>query len=274
MFKLALLGKPVKHSLSPVLHREFASQFGLQLNYVLLETEIYSLPKRLEQLSIEGYTGVNLTTPLKDLSQLSCPLLLDKKYSFYNVLAWRKEEIVATNTDGLGFANSLDSLPLSLIDQQVLLLGFGATGSTILPYILDRKPSRIIILVRDKSKLKCRISPYLLSNRVKFLDYAESFSMQECFSLVINASSAGMQGVYPTVNQQWLKKAVCYDLSYGKFAKPFLTFALNSGASMVLDGMDMLIEQGAESFKVWFGVKPNTGLIKASKTKLFPPTYM
>jgi len=260
---LALFGHPVKHSLSPLIHQQFAQQFGLKIDYRLIDVEPEDFLQKMIAFFHAGGKGANVTLPHKQQAkQLVTHLGNNAENSnAVNTLSLNdKLELCGDNTDGLGFlADLIKRCHIDIKDKNILILGAGGATQGIVPTIMAQNPAEVVIANRTLSKAE-NIATYRNSKSINFEQLASS---SQTFDLIVHTSSLGHQGKTLEFEKQHChESSVCYDLSYGKAAMPFLTLASNLGVTKRYDGIGMLIEQAALSFEIWFGVKPNTKVIK------------
>ncbi len=257
--KLALFGHPVKHSLSPQIHQQFARQFDLEIDYQLIDVEEEDFLQQVTAFFHAGGHGANVTLPHKQQAKtISSKISKIAKYSqAVNTLYLNaKAEICGDNTDGYGFiADLIKRCQFDCKDKNILILGAGGAAQGIVPAILSRNPENIIIANRSLDNAQ-KIAKYKHTQAVTFEQLDE---YDQVFDLIIHASSIGHQGKTLEFNKAHVHdKSICYDLSYAKAAVPFLLFSKKQGVMRTYDGIGMLIEQAAKSFQIWFDVKPNT----------------
>lgn len=263
IYNLALFGCPVQHSMSPLIHQQFAQQFGLKIDYQLIEVESEDFLQSMIGFFHTGGKGANVTLPHKQQAKNIVTHLSDSARisQAVNTLSQNKNlEICGDNTDGLGFIADLEKrCNIDLKNKKVLILGAGGATQGIVPTIMLQKPDELVIVNRTLAKAK-RITVYENSKAIDFEQLSQS---TQTYDLIVHASSLGHQGKTLKFDQKQIhKETVCYDLSYGKAAIPFLKLASNVGVTKRYDGIGMLIEQAALSFEIWFGLKPNTKNIK------------
>ena len=269
--RYAVLGHPVHHSLSPAIHAAFAAQTSQQLSYEAIDVAPDALPVRLQQLPTEGYRGVNITVPHKEVAWAYARQhgRLTERAALagaVNTLIWSGQDLTGENTDGQGLLNDLQQRHgLNLAGKRILLLGAGgATRGVILP-LLAAHPAALIIANRTANKAET------LAN--EFSDKAGNTRLLGCgldvlkttineigtFDLVINATSASLSGEAITLPEGTLgNDGFAYDMMYGKTLTPFLAAQKAAGIRHFADGLGMLVEQAAVAFTLWRGVSPKT----------------
>ncbi len=257
--QLALFGHPVKHSLSPQIHQQFARQFDLEIDYQLIDVEEEDFLQQVTAFFHAGGHGANVTLPHKQQAGLIVSEIskLAKLSQAVNTLYLNeKSEICGDNTDGYGFiADLIKRCQFDCKDKSVLVLGAGGAAQGIVPAILSRNPANITIANRSLDNAQ-KIAKYKLTQAMTFEQLNES---KQVFDLIVHASSIGHQGKTLEFKKNHIhENTICYDLSYAKAAVPFLLFAKKQGVMKTYDGIGMLIEQAAKSFQIWFDVKPDT----------------
>ena len=258
MYKLAVFGNPIEHSLSPDIHAQFAHQLGLKVDYNKILAPIDEFSKSAQQFADEGANGFNITVPFKlDAFNFATELTLNAKTAgAVNTIKIINDQYIGENTDGIGLVNDLiNNLKIDLKDKVILILGAGGATQGILLPLLNQNPKRIMIANRTASKaekLQRDFSAY--GNTCGFgLDKIKD----EPVDIIINATSASLDGKMPNIANGCANGAICYDLMYGK-QTPFMNWAKDNNASIIADGLGMLVEQAACSFEFWTGSKPDT----------------
>lgn len=255
IYKLGLLGHPVEHSQSPRLHADFAKQFGIDLEYQLIDTTVADLPKTFKQW-IKTAHGCNITVPHKNnimplLDHCTEKALLSQAV---NTVYWKNGELWGDNTDGDGLVLDLKSKNVSLKGTQVLIIGAGGATQGIIPSLLKQDVESIDIKNRDFYKAQTLANQF---ERCQALDKKDILS----YGLIIHATSMGHQGLSPELKQHWIHDGtIVYDLTYGVAAEPFLTAACAQGVKKTFDGLGMLYGQAALAFEIWFGQRPEIKL--------------
>lgn len=263
--RLALFGHPVAHSVSPWLHRELARRAGVELDYELRDTEPGALAEALATFADGGGIGGNVTLPLKR-EALECCVTLTERARVAGAVNTLKREgggWLGDNTDGAGFFRDLTvNLGFDPAGRRVLVAGAGGAAAGILGPLLSAGPTALFIANRTAERA-IELARASGDPRAAGCSYAVLDDV-EPFDLLVNATAAGLSGQRPPVPAGALGTAAwCYDLTYGPAARPFLDWAEGAGAARSVDGRGMLVEQGAESFELWFGVRPDaSGLVE------------
>lgn len=262
-----VIGNPVAHSRSPMIHAAFARETGQSLTYERLFAPLDGFVATVAAFRDRGGLGANVTAPFK-LEAFALAREHTRRAELagaVNTLAWRGEHWLGDNTDGAGLVNDLTlHLGVSLAGARLLIVGAGGAARGLLGPLLAAKPAGVWILNRTVDKARALARRFCTLGPVQAIESASSGAGR--FDVVINATSAGHSD---TNNGSWPEAAVfapaavAYDLSYGPAATPFLDWARAQGASRVADGLGMLVEQAAESFELWRGVRPHTSAIIA-----------
>lgn len=262
MARYCVIGNPISHSKSPQIHAMFAAQTGQSLSYQAQFAELDGFAACLADLVQQGYAGANVTVPFKleayQLAQHLSPRA--RAAAAVNTLKFIDGEIHADNTDGIGLVNDIQiHAGLQLKGQRILLIGAGgAARGAILP-LLEQAPACLVIANRSADKAQALVAEFaqagLLAEQPALCLQAQSLeSLSPGFDVIINASSASLQGALPAVPVSVLAQAgLVYDMMYGASLSPFLQVAQQQGVA-VRDGLGMLVEQAAAAFFWWRGV--------------------
>jgi shikimate dehydrogenase len=257
----AVFGDPIKHSKSPRIHSLFAQQTQQDLDYVAQQVPAEIFVTVANDFFANGGKGLNCTVPLKELAWQYADQLTERARlaKAVNTLVKQADgSILGDNTDGIGLVNDLISNhQIQLAGKRILILGAGgATRGIILP-LLDCQPAQISIANRTVSKADALVADFAAQGRLTALGF-EALAGQQ-FDLVLNATSASLSDQLPPLPADLLAaNACCYDLAYGNLPTTFVKWALAHGAAQSLDGLGMLVEQAAEAFFIWRGVRPAT----------------
>ena len=261
--KYALFGYPVAHSLSPIIHQNFARNLGKTIHYEKILTPKSSFRQTVHKFIQSGGLGFNITLPFKrEAFALSDTLTEAAKVAkAVNTIKIENNKYIGDNTDGVGLVRDLTHyLKFNLANKRLLILGAGGAVRGILLPLLKQKPALVMIANRTEEKA--------VTLAKEFSTYGETcgFSLakikNERLDGVINATSASLENKMPALPEGLAKDALCYDLVYAKKKTPFIRWAKKNGANQVADGMGMLIEQAAYSFAFWFGEMPQTKNIR------------
>jgi len=264
----AVIGNPIGHSKSPLIHAMFAQATGQDLAYVAIEGPLGGFAGRVDQFRNEGGRGLNVTVPFKldacayatDLSEAA------RLAGAANAMKFEGERVLAENFDGLGLVSDIErNLAFPIRRKRVLLIGAGGAARGALHPLLMRAPALVVVANRTLEKardLARRFSPY---GEIVDVGFAE-LSRLPPFELVVNATSASLRGEPLAVPAaSFAEGGLAYDMAYGKGLTPFLRIAQSASARLA-DGVGMLVEQAAEAFAWWRGVRPDTGPVIARLT--------
>ncbi|MCK5718122.1 MAG: shikimate dehydrogenase [Thiomargarita sp.] len=261
----AVMGNPITHSKSPLIHHTFAQQIGTVLKYhidystILVGTQTGDFEKAVQIFLENGGKGLNITVPFKQEAWKLATQQSEraKRAGAVNTL-WFKEEWIGDNTDGVGFIRDLSqNHGCAFQGKRVLILGAGGAVRGILQPLLAEKPIHCVIANRTVSKAE-QLS-HLFADMGNIT--ASSYEALEgsSYDVIINGTSASLQGELPPLADNLLHATgCCYDMMYSHTDTPFIQWAKQQGCVLAIDGLGMLVEQAAESFYLWHGVKPNT----------------
>lgn len=256
----AVLGQPVSHSKSPDIHTHFARQTGEDVNYGSAEVSPEQFPDMVAGFFDGGGKGLNITLPHKEAAFRLCKQLSERAQlaAAVNTLYMKDGELCGENTDGPGLVRDIrDNHGVELRDKSILILGAGGAARGVIPALLDEHPASITLLNRTLSKAEA-IRNAMLPATIKVSDYAHADQSRH-YDLIINATSLSLEGKLPPVSNNWItEQTCCYDMMYADSATVFQQWAREHGAHLALDGLGMLVEQAAESFYIWRGVRPET----------------
>jgi shikimate dehydrogenase len=254
--RYAVVGNPIQHSLSPEIHALFAQHCGQQLTYEKLLAPLDGFEEFALGLRDAGYAGLNVTIPFKlDAAKLADDLSPRARLAgAVNTLKFDGETIFGDNTDGIGFVRDVQGrLKFGLQDTAVLVLGAGGGVRGLIGALLEEKPKWIAVANRTHGRAEELASEF----GVEALTFDEVPA--EHFDLVINGTPTGLHAQAPNIDPETFDDCtLAYDLVYDAQPTPFMELARRGGAKVVSDGLGMLIEQAAEAFQVWRGVRPDT----------------
>lgn len=259
----AVIGNPIAHSKSPLIHAAFAQETGQDMVYERVLSPLDRFPETVAQLQSSGYLGANVTVPFK-LEAFQLSERLSERASdagAVNTLLFTPQGIVGDNTDGVGLVRDItQNLGFAIAGKRVLLIGAGGAAEGVLHPVLAEHPSLLVIANRTMDKALSMVRKVEQRGDYHFVSvqaYAFEDLQGQRFDLVINATSAGLSdSQLPLPATLFETHALAYDMMYGRDT-PFMQFARAQGA-MVADGLGMLVEQAAEAFYLWRGVRPHT----------------
>ena len=259
-------GSPVTHSKSPQIHSAFAAQTGRTVTYDRIEVLPGKLASAVAEFQRAGGQGMNVTVPLKEEA---CALAARKMgradaAGAANTL-WFEEggAVVADNTDGTGLIQDLTvNQGVELAGQRILLVGAGGAARGVLPALVAARPACIVITNRTESKATAIAARFAAQVTLEVLPWGTETSYP--FDIIVNATSLSLRGELPPLPKKAVHAdSVCYDMMYGSEAGVFTTWAMQAGAARAFDGLGMLVEQAAEAFEIWHGVRPATAPVIA-----------
>jgi shikimate dehydrogenase len=266
--RYAVIGNPVAHSKSPAIHARFAAACGQVMTYEALLAPLDGFRACVQQFRAAGGLGANVTLPFKveafDLADELSPRA--QAAGAVNTLRFDAGRIFGDNTDGIGLVTDIrDNAGFDIAGKRVLLLGAGgAARGAVLP-LLQQNPSRIVIANRTPANAQALVRQFADVRQGQGKIEAQSFeALSGRFDLIINASSASLQASLPPLSVQLLDQTtLAYDMMYAAQPTVFMQWASQIGAS-VRDGLGMLVEQAAQAFELWRGVKPDTATVYAA----------
>lgn len=259
--RYGVMGYPVSHSRSPVIHKLFAEQTGQAMTYELLEVEPARLEGTIRKFQASGGRGLNVTVPHKSEVVRLVDELSDRAATAgaVNTLVIHDDHIRGENTDGLGLVRDLGvNLGYQIAGTRILILGAGGATRGVVGPLLEHKPGSLTIANRTLSKAQALAAHFGNLGNVQACRF-DDVGGDGAYDLVVNATSAGLKGATPPFPAAAVADAgLCYDMSYGLKTTPFVAWAAANGARRTASGWGMLIEQAAASFHLWRGVYPDT----------------
>jgi shikimate dehydrogenase len=271
----AVVGNPVAHSKSPLIHAQFARQTGEDIAYAAILAPLDGFGAAVAAFRQSGGRGLNVTLPFK---HEACELAGRRSARAAqalaaNTLVFEGQEVIADNTDGIGLISDIETnLGYPIAGRRVLLMGAGGASYGVLGPLLERAPAELVVANRTPGKAAALARHFAASGnsartRLSGLGYPDLAGRR--FDLIINATSAGLSGLMPQLPAGIMAPgSLAYDMVYGRDT-PFLAFARGEGAR-VADGLGMLVEQAAASFQIWRGVRPDTAAVIAVLRKSAP----
>ena len=266
--RYAVVGNPVSHSLSPQIHHAFAQQTNQSIHYSAIEIAPDDFNLQLFDLQAQGLKGVNVTVPFKRQAWEICDLRSPRAddAGAVNTLVFREDgDITGDNTDGVGLTRDLLTNHKLLIKHRtILILGAGGAARGVLAPLLALEPDSITLVNRTLEKAEILAQDFSPFGDIKVCGYLELG--RDKFDLIINATAASLDKEVPPIPEAVLGiNSICYDMMYSLDSPTdFVSWALRCGASRSFDGLGMLVEQAAESFFIWRGVRVDTAEVIAS----------
>lgn len=259
----AVVGNPISHSKSPRIHSLFASQTGEPLEYTAIQAPLDDFAGTVGQFFQRGGKGLNVTVPFKEQAWQLADRRTGRaeKAGAANTLYRDSEGVLtADNTDGKGLVTDLTANHgVDLTGLNILVLGAGGAVRGVLAPLLAATPSALTIANRTVAKAEALVALFTPDAEGTRLSACGFESPAQPFDLIINGTSASLQGDLPPLAPSVIDhRTVVYDMMYAATTTTFNQWALDHGAQRVFDGLGMLVEQAAESFRVWRGVSPDT----------------
>ncbi|MGZ5008253.1 MAG: shikimate dehydrogenase [Methylobacter sp.] len=259
--RYAVFGYPIKHSKSPRIHRLFAEQTGQMLEYTAQEVPAEQFETAVTNFFAEGGKGLNCTVPLKELAWRYAGHKTERAElsKAVNTLAIQSDgSLLGDNTDGIGLVTDLTANhAIDLSGVRILILGAGGASRGIIAPILQQSPHSLVIANRTVDKARQLAAEFHGKGPVTGCGFDDLANRQ--FDLILNATSASLSGQLPPLPAGLLAASGnCYDLAYGNEPTAFVRWGLENNAAKSLDGLGMLVEQAAEAFFIWRGVRPKT----------------
>lgn len=250
--RFAVIGSPIMHSLSPIIHQHFAKQTNLHLTYEKIKGDDQNFEQQVSDFFICGGKGLNITLPFKqrafamaESTTSRCQLA-----GAANTLWMKENQLCADNTDGIGLTRDLIRY-IKLQGKNILILGAGGAVRGIINPLLETKPASLVVANRTKEKA---MELQAVFPQIKCADLT---NLSGAFDLIINATSASLEGKSVLLPVACLsKKPFCYDLAYKQNEDTTFVHEAKTFGCEAVDGMGMLVEQAAEAFSIWHGVMP------------------
>jgi shikimate dehydrogenase len=261
--RYAVIGNPIAHSKSPQIHARFAAQTGQDLVYERLLAARDGFPGCVRDFIRQGGRGANVTLPFKLEAHALATTLSARAQAAgaVNTLKFEAGAILGDNTDGVGLVRDIvHNAGFAVAGKRILLLGAGGAARGVLLPLLEQAPARLVIANRTVERAQELARQFGLHGNLAASDFA---GLRDSFDLVINATSAGLSGAVPPVAPAVFQpQGLAYDMLYGAQPTAFMRFAAQQGIA-ARDGLGMLVEQAAEAFFVWRGVRPDTAPVYA-----------
>jgi shikimate dehydrogenase len=262
-----VFGHPVGHSFSPFIHGVFARDTGQQMSYRAYDVEPQEFGLRVQEFFGGGGRGLNITLPHKVAAVEVVQELTARAAhaAAVNTLALQGDNIIlGDNTDGAGLVRDLcDNLGVVVTQRRLLILGAGGATRGVLAPLLGLQPAIAVIANRTPERAEALAAAFADLGVTQGVGFA--YVGDTPFDLIINATSASLSGEIPPIPAGAIgPETVCYDLAYGRSAMAFVRWAQQSGCALAVQGLGMLVEQAAESFRLWRGVRPATAEVLAA----------
>jgi len=269
--KYAVLGNPVSHSKSPLIHTLFAEQTDQEMSYVAISLEENEFEGFVKNFFADGGGGLNVTVPFKGNAfalATSCSPRAQLAQAVNTLFLDSDGNICGDNTDGIGLVTDLKlNNKVAICGQRVLILGAGGAVRGVMAALVHEQAAAITIVNRTVSKAELLAEEMQSLAPIEAMSYEmlqQAVSSGRSYDLIINGTSSSLQGEMPTLDAKLIAPGgCCYDLMYSATDTPFVQWAKQEGASLSIDGLGMLVEQAAEAFSLWRGVRPSTAAVIA-----------
>ena len=258
--RYAIIGNPVAHSKSPWIHAAFARATSQDLDYARIEAPLDGFAATVERFRAAGGKGLNVTVPHKEVAfalcdEASAAASAARAVNTISIVAGR---LHGDNTDGVGFIRDVKvNQRQTLAGVRIAVLGAGGAARGIVGPLLAEQPAELTIANRTKERADQLVEQFAAAGLVA-RTFAELGDLPP-MDVLVNATSAGLRGETPPFPASLVgPQSFCYDLVYGTSATPFVVWARSHGAGRAVQGWGMLVEQAAESFAIWRGIRPDT----------------
>lgn len=255
----AVIGNPITHSLSPMIHTLFARETEQDLIYDKIEVPVEQFRNSVVEFCANGGKGLNITMPFKQEAFRLVTTASDEAIfaEAVNTLSFLDGDIIGHNTDGIGLLRDLvNNQRLTIKNSSILILGAGGAVRGILSCLLRQEPKLIVIANRTLETAQVVAHHFQHLGNITATPLSKATGQ---FNLIINGANISLATATMSFPVAVLSpECFCYDLMYGQETTPFLKWAHHHGALHMADGLGMLVEQAAESFYIWRGVRPNT----------------
>lgn len=262
MDSYAVIGNPIAHSKSPLIHAEFARQTEQSMTYSTLLAPVDRFAPTVAEFVQSGGKGLNVTIPFKVEAFEFAHRLSERAQAAgaVNTLSFKGTEVWGDNTDGVGLMRDITkNLRFGIEGRRVLLLGAGGAARGAIASLFAEMSLFIVVANRTLTRAKDLATLFSNLGQIEAMTFDGLKNRQ--FDLVINSTAASLEGdVLPIPDSVFADGALAYDMMYGKGLTSFLQVAARAGARTA-DGLGMLVEQAAESFFIWRGVHPDTAQV-------------
>ena len=261
--RLAVVGNPVAHSRSPQIHARFAAAAGHAVDYARIESPLAQFAVTVRAFADAGARGCNVTVPFKGEAFAACVRLSDRarRAEAVNTIMFEADGWFGDNTDGAGLVRDIElNAGVPLRGRRVLVLGAGGAAAGAIDALLGARPAALVVVNRTAAKAQALVERFAASaaRRDVPLSTAPLEAPGTDFDVLVNATAASLQAAVPPLPSGTLRPgALALDMMYGAATVPFLRWARAQGA-VARDGLGMLVEQAAEAYFVWMGVRPAT----------------
>ena len=257
----AVIGNPIAHSLSPRIHSLFAQQTQQKLTYDAILAPVEDFVAAVEKFRSRGGKGLNVTLPFKSAAWSyvgKCSARAQRARAVNTIVFRSDNHSYGDNTDGIGLLQDLThNQGLVLNGLEVLVLGAGGAVRGVLGPLLAAQPGRLVLANRTVERAVNLKADFADAGNIEACGFQDLSDQR--FDLIINGTSASVSGQVPPIPDDAVRAGgICYDLFYAQEPTAFVRWGQRHGARQSLDGLGMLVEQAAESFRLWRGVRPQT----------------
>ena len=272
--RYAVIGHPIAHSKSPAIHAAFAAQTAQDLSYQALLAPLDGFASSAAAFRQEGGRGMNITVPFKEEAWRLADRLTERARlaGAVNTFVFG-DDVLGDNTDGAGLVRDLEVLGARLAGARVLLLGAGGAARGVILPLIDAGVARLFIANRTADKARA-LQAHFAGHDVRGVLAAGGWqeAADAPYDVVINATSASLSDEAPPLPPGlYAPDSLAYDMVYGRGLTAYLKQARDQGAARLADGLGMLVEQAAEAFALWRGVRPDTAAVRATLRAALPP---
>lgn len=255
----AVIGNPISHSKSPLIHKAFAQQTNQSMQYDAFLAPLDGFQAMVESFRQRGGKGMNVTVPFK-LEAYRLATRLTERATIaqaVNTLKFEDDEILGDNTDGAGLVRDIEcNLGILIAEKRILLMGAGGAARGVILPLLQKKPALLAIANRTRGTAEALQDQFSAYGNIVMHTFMPSNAH---FDIIINATSASLHDALPELPTGVFAQAtLAYDMMYRQEPTRFLKFAQQNGTRQIADGIGMLVEQAAESFFLWRGIRPQT----------------
>ncbi len=266
-----VVGNPIAHSQSPFIHARFAEQTGQRMRYEAVLVDEGGFAQAMGNFQASGGKGMNVTVPFKRDAWSAVDErgpLAERAGAVNTVVFLDDGRSRGENTDGIGLVRDLqDNHGFAIAGRRLLLIGAGGAARGAIEPLLRESPAVLVIANRTPDRAEALAREFGESGPVEASDLVSLAGRS--FDCIVNATSASLRGQALTLPDGLPRDAVCYDMMYGSEPTPFMLWARGHGASKAVDGLGMLVEQAAEAFRLWRGVRPETpSVVRALRARL------
>lgn len=272
MSSYAVVGNPISHSKSPLIHALFAKQSEQAISYTAILVSASAFDAFIPEFFAEGGKGLNVTVPYKGRAfelASSCSPRANLAKAVNTLYLDKEGNICGDNTDGIGLITDIKvNHGFEIRDRRVLILGAGGAVRGALAALINEQAASITVVNRTLPRAKLLVNQFIDVARLQALSYPEldERARDGCsYNLIINATSLGLHGEMPAINSSLIADdCCCYDMMYADADTVFVQWAKQQGAKLSTDGLGMLVEQAAEAFALWRGIRPDTASVIAA----------